>query len=53
MTGGGFGGCIVALCQPRSVEPLTKHLKQSFGERFKIEPTTFDTVAADGASVIQ
>src|SRR5687768_517099 len=26
MTGGGFGGCIVALVQPRSVEPLTEHL---------------------------
>jgi galactokinase len=53
MTGGGFGGCIVALCQPRSVEPLMKHLKQSFTARFNIEPTIFDTVAADGASIVE
>ena len=26
MTGGGFGGCIVALVQPRAVEPLREHL---------------------------
>jgi galactokinase len=53
MTGGGFGGCIVALCQPRAVEPLTKHLKQTFTAKFNIEPTIFDTVAADGASVVE
>src|SRR6185503_15456087 len=44
MTGGGFGGCIVALTQPRAVEPLTKHLKQTFTAKFGIDPTIFDTV---------
>jgi galactokinase len=53
MTGGGFGGCIVALTQPRAVEPATKHLKQTFTAKFGIEPTVFDTVAADGASVVE
>src|SRR6185437_14136676 len=53
MTGGGFGGCIVALAQPRAVEPLAKHLKQTFAERFKMEPIVFDTAAAAGASIIE
>ncbi len=53
MTGGGFGGCIVALTQPRAVEPLGKHLKQTFLERFKIEPGVFDTAAAAGASILE
>ena len=53
MTGGGFGGCIVALAQPRAVEPLTQHLKTTFKSKFAIEPTIFDTQAAEGASVIE
>ena len=53
MTGGGFGGCTVSLVQPRAVESLKKHLKQRFIERFKIDPTVFDTAAASGASVVE
>jgi galactokinase len=53
MTGGGFGGCIVALAQPRAVAALTEHLKRTFKERFNIEPATFETTAAAGASVIE
>lgn len=53
MTGGGFGGCIVALTQPRAVEPLTKHLQQTFNAKFDIIPTIFDTAAAAGASVVE
>jgi galactokinase len=53
MTGGCFGGCIVALAQPRAVAALTEHLKRTFKERFNIEPATFETTAAAGASVIE
>src|SRR4051812_23442430 len=53
MTGGGFGGCIVALCQPRAVEPLTKQLQETFEQKFKIKPTVFATAAAAGASVVE
>ena len=53
MTGGGFGGCIVALVQPRSVEPLTEHLTRTYSERYGKEPAVFATAAAPGASVIE
>jgi galactokinase len=53
MTGGGFGGCIVALCQPRAVEPLTDHLRRTYRAKFNIDPTTFATTATAGASVIE
>jgi galactokinase len=53
MTGGGFGGCIVALVQPRSVEPLSQNLHKTYTERFGRQPSVFVTTATDGASVIQ
>jgi galactokinase len=53
MTGGGFGGCVVALAQPRSVEPLMQHVSQAYESRFKITPTVFATTATAGASVIE
>src|SRR5436305_2027811 len=53
MTGGGFGGCIVALTQPRAVDVLTKHLKETFAAKFKIEPAIFATTATRGASVVE
>jgi len=53
MTGGGFGGCIVALAQPRAVEPLTEHLVRMYQEKFGITPNVFATTATAGASVIE
>lgn len=53
MTGGGFGGCIVALTQPRAVEPLTEHLTEKYQSKFKIHPTVFATAATAGASVLE
>ncbi|HSI32665.1 MAG: galactokinase [Phycisphaerae bacterium] len=53
MTGGGFGGCIVALVRPRSADALTEHLKRAYGERFGIDPTVFATTATGGAGVIE
>jgi galactokinase len=53
MTGGGFGGCIVALAQPRAVEPLTGHLMKVYPERFKVEPNVFVTTATAGAGVVE
>lgn len=52
MTGGGFGGGIVAIVQPRAVEPLTEHLRQTYKAKFKIEPHTFATTATAAASVL-
>jgi galactokinase len=53
MTGGGFGGCIVALAQPRAVDPLREHLKRVYPERFRKEPAVFATTATAGASVLE
>jgi len=52
MTGGGFGGSIVALVQPRAVESLTKHLRETYLARFGITPDIFATKATQGASVV-
>jgi galactokinase len=53
MTGGGFGGCIVALVQPRAVEGLKAHLEKAYPARFGIKPVAFATTATAGASVVE
>lgn len=53
MTGGGFGGCIVALAQPRAVDPLIAHLNQVYSQKFGKQPQVLVTAAAAGASVIE
>jgi galactokinase len=53
MTGGGFGGCIVALTQPRAVEPLTLHLEKVYREKYGKQPQVFVTTATAGASVLE
>ena len=53
MTGGGFGGCIVALVQPRAVEPLREHLTQKYADSFGKEPVMFVTTATAGGSVLE
>jgi galactokinase len=53
MTGGGFGGCIVALAQPRAVESLTAHLTRQYQRQFNITPIVFATTATAGASVLE
>ena len=53
MTGGGFGGCVVVLAQPRAVDPLRDHLKRTYPERFRKEPAVFATAATAGASVLE
>jgi galactokinase len=52
MTGGGFGGCIVALCAAAAVEPLTAAIAAEYPAKTKgKQATTFSTVASAGASV--
>jgi galactokinase len=52
MTGGGFGGCIVALTQPRAVDPLTHHLLGAYRDQFGKTPEVFVTTATAGAGVL-
>jgi galactokinase len=53
MTGGGFGGCIVALAQPRAVEHLAGHLAHTYQAKFGKLPNVFVTTATQGASVLE
>ncbi len=53
MTGGGFGGCIVAIVQPRSVESLGEHLRKSYSVQFGRQPKVFVTDATAGANEIK
>lgn len=53
MTGGGFGGCIVALVQPRAVEALKGHLERVYPAKFGKTPMAFATTATAGASVVE
>ena len=52
MTGGGFGGCIVALVQPRSVESFTSTIDGSYQKQYGKKPGIFVTDATAGASVV-
>lgn len=53
MTGGGFGGSIVALVQPRAVKALHDHLAACYQQKFQIVPSIFVTTATAGASVVE
>jgi galactokinase len=53
MTGGGFGGCIVALVQPRAVDALKAHLEKVYPAKFGKRPMAFATTATAGASVVE
>ena len=53
MTGGGFGGCVVALCTPSAVDPLTEHLKSTYLAKYSIDPVVFSTIATGGAGVME
>jgi galactokinase len=52
MTGGGFGGCIVALVKPDAVEALSAKLNDVYPKKFNVQPGVFVTTATDGAKVV-
>ncbi len=53
MTGGGFGGCIVALAQPRAVEALVEHVTRAYRDKFGKAPSAFVTTATAGAKIVE
>ncbi len=53
MTGGGFGGCVLSLCHPDSVEPLKAEVIPAFFSEFGRSPRVFETNAAGGASPLR
>jgi galactokinase len=52
MTGGGFGGCIVALVRTADVEQVAQELLEAYRNETGIETTYLVTRAGDGARVI-
>ena len=52
MTGGGFGGCCVALVQAARIAEVSEAIRTSYRKTFHIEPTIFATQPAAGAAVL-
>jgi len=53
MTGGGFGGCCVALVKAESVEAISKKITADYQKRIGKEATIFVSRPAAGATVIK
>jgi galactokinase len=49
MTGGGFGGSCVILCQPRAAPAVQRHVERCFADRFGRSPAVFRVRPAGGA----
>lgn len=52
MTGGGFGGCVLALCAPRSVPLVESAVSAAFSSRFSLAPVVFHVEAVSGAAAL-
>lgn len=52
MTGGGFGGCAIALIKTEAAERIGGQLRDEYGERVGIIPTLFTSRPAAGAAVL-
>jgi galactokinase len=52
MTGGGFGGSIVALVRRDAIAPLTASLESAYAARFGRRPAIGEVRASDGAGFI-
>jgi galactokinase len=53
MTGGGFGGCAVALVKTEAVDLITNRLAAEYRKKTGIEPTIFVSRPASGALVVK
>jgi galactokinase len=53
MTGGGFGGCCVALIKASSVDAITKKIADDYKARTGIGATIFASRPAAGATVLK
>ncbi|MBL1218058.1 MAG: galactokinase [Planctomycetes bacterium] len=49
MTGGGFGGCAVALVEPGAVGTLSEAIRRDYRNTVGLDPAIFVTHAVDGA----
>jgi len=53
MTGGGFGGCTVALVNTNSVDSITAEVREKYRARTGIEASMFVSRPANGAMVVK
>jgi galactokinase len=53
MTGGGFGGCAVALIETSAEAEITERLTREYLARTKMTPTVFSSRPAAGASILR
>jgi len=53
MTGGGFGGCTVALVRADAVAAISERVASEYERRTKIKPSLFVSRPADGATVLK
>jgi galactokinase len=53
MTGGGFGGCAVALVETDAVESISRRLSEEYQQRTNIIPDIFTSRPEGGATVIR
>ncbi|HEX7469983.1 MAG TPA: galactokinase, partial [Verrucomicrobiae bacterium] len=53
MTGGGFGGCTVALVKTNVVESVMKTIEDEYKKKTGITPTMFVSRPGQGATVIK
>ncbi len=52
MSGGGFGGCVVALIDKSQAENISDKLKNEYHKKYNIEAGIFCTTASGGAGII-
>jgi galactokinase len=53
MTGGGFGGCIVALVRPRNVESFSHELTAAYQQKYSLQPAIYPTTATEAAGAVE
>jgi galactokinase len=53
MTGGGFGGCAVALVEASKVAAISSRIASEYEQRTKIKPTLFVSRPSAGAALLQ
>ena len=53
MTGGGFGGCTVALVQADKTASISERIASEYEKRTKIKPTLFVSRPASGATLLK
>jgi galactokinase len=52
MTGGGFGGCIVALVAPERVDAFKGHITAAYERKYEITPQIYDCIPSEGAGEV-